>query len=153
MNVPELDGWLSEPEVASWLGVTRQRVHQMIKQDKIQTAHRIGRGLVISTREAIKLLGDRKRGRLIPLDLPSGGVVNLPCERVPELIFWCRETAEGSHAKATFTQAARGLGVPEAAEWSADRQYIPLNPPAQRGVVPPDKVMIADYLLARLLQA
>jgi hypothetical protein len=96
---------------------------------------------VISKREAVKLLGECKRGRSFPLHLPSGGVVQVPCEAVPELIFWCWYTAEGKSGRAPFTPKARELGVPGAAEWSDGRQYIGLNPEARRGV---DKLEIAD---------
>jgi len=152
VNVPEVDGWVPVTEFARRLGVSRQYVHNLISEGKVKTVHRIGRELVISKMEAVKLLGGRKRGRLIPLDLSDGGVVNLPCERVPELVLWCWDTATGPQARTTFTQTARGLGVPEAAEWSAGRQYIPLNPPDQRGVVSPKKEVIADYLLSKLQQ-
>lgn len=151
MNVPELVGWVSATELARWLGVSKQYVHKMIKEDKIKTARRIGRELVINTQEAVKLLGARKHGQFIRLDLASGGVANVPCEQVPKLIFWCSDTAK---VRGGFTQAARTrLGAPEAADWSAGRQYIGLNPPGQRGKASPTKPEIADYLLAKLRQA
>ena len=80
-------------------------------------------------------------------------MANLPCERVPELVFWCWDTADGPQKRWTFTIAAHGMGIPEAVEWSADKQYIPLNPPGRRGITPPDKKTIASYLLARLMAA
>jgi hypothetical protein len=106
-----------------------------------------------SEREAIRLLGERKRGQSFPLPLPGGGAGQVPCAAVPELIFWCWDTAKGPHAHASFKLAARRLGVPAAAEWSADREYIGLNPEDRRGKVSPHKREIASHLLDKLRQA
>ena len=106
-----------------------------------------------SAREAISLLGERKRGRSFLLPLKGGGVGQVPCEAVPELIFWCWNTAEGPRSHASFTGEARKQGVLAAAEWSADHQYIGLNPENRLGTYSPHKPEIADYLLDKLSQA
>ncbi len=106
-----------------------------------------------SAREAVRLLGERKRGWSFPLLLPGHGVGHVPCEAVPELIFWCWDTAEGERSHASFTQAARKLGVSAAADWSAHKQYIGLNPEERRGKVSPHKREIAGYLLDELSHA
>jgi HKD family nuclease len=106
----------------------------------------------ISAREAIMLLGERKHGRSFPLPLPGGGVGQVPCEAVPELIFWCWDTAEGPHAHASFKGEASKQGVLAVAEWSADHQYIGLNPENRRGKYSPHKPEIAGYLLDKLSQ-
>jgi hypothetical protein len=150
MDVPELDGWVSATEFANWRGVSKQAIHKMITSGKITTARRAGRGLVISRREAVALAAAGKPGLLIPLELPGGDVAQVACGQVPGLIFWCWDTA-GSQA--SFTTEARRQGADGAADWAAGRQYIPQNPPAQRGVTSPRKAEIADYLQAALLQA
>jgi hypothetical protein len=40
-DVPELDGWLSLPVAAQKLGVSRQRVFQMIQEDRIKSVRQI----------------------------------------------------------------------------------------------------------------
>ena len=107
-----------------------------------------------SNREQIKLLGESKRGQSFPLSLPSGGAGQVPCEAVPELIFFCWDTAEGPRRNASFNGEARRLQVQAVVEWSANYQYIGLNPENRRGKPPPPrKRQIADYLLDKLRQA
>jgi HKD family nuclease len=106
-----------------------------------------------SAREAIRLLGERKRGRSFPLPLPGGGVGQVPCEAVPKLIFWCWDTAVGPRSHASFKVEARKQGVLAAAEWSAGYQYIGLNPENRLGKYSPHKPEIADHLLDKLSQA
>jgi len=107
----------------------------------------------IREREEVRLLGERKRGQSFPLPLPGGGAGKVPCEAVPELIFWCWDTAKGPRSRASFSGEARRLGVPAAAKWSADHQYIGLNPENRRGKVSPRKREIAGHLLDKLTQA
>lgn len=106
-----------------------------------------------SAREAIRLLAERKRGRCVLLPLPDGSVGRVPCEALPELIFWCWDTAEGKKGHGSFTQKARKLGAPAAAKWSAKQEYIGLNPEERRGKILPHKREIAGYLLGKLSQA
>jgi Helix-turn-helix domain len=40
-QVPELDGWLSVPVAAQELGVSRQRVFQMIQEGRIKSVRQI----------------------------------------------------------------------------------------------------------------
>jgi HKD family nuclease len=108
----------------------------------------------ISDRKEVSSLGARKRGQSFQLPLPGGGAAQVPCEAVPKLIFWCWDTAKGPHKRDTFTTAARQLGVPAAAEWSAGYQYIGLNPEHRRGKPPPPgKLKIAAHLLDKLKHA
>jgi predicted site-specific integrase-resolvase len=51
MDVPTLWGWLTLPEVAERLGVSRQYVHTQAVSGKFQTLHRIGSIYIVSTDE------------------------------------------------------------------------------------------------------
>lgn len=44
-ELPELEGWLSFPDAARELGISRQRLHQLAEKDPpvIETARRVGR--------------------------------------------------------------------------------------------------------------
>lgn len=59
-TLPELEGWLTFPEIAAYLGISRQRVHQLVESGVITTAHR--RGHMYLAREAeVRALRERKQ--------------------------------------------------------------------------------------------
>ena len=41
-DAPHLKGWLTLPQVATALSVTRQAVHKMVRAEKFETIHRLG---------------------------------------------------------------------------------------------------------------
>ncbi len=63
-DLPELAGWLTVPEAADDLSLSRQRVYQMIEEGKIKTCHRLGRRPVWIIREAEvrHMVEDKNRG-------------------------------------------------------------------------------------------
>lgn len=62
-TLPELEGWLTFPEIAEYLGISRQRVHQLAESGVITSAHRLGKRPTYIAREAeVKLLKNRKSG-------------------------------------------------------------------------------------------
>jgi excisionase family DNA binding protein len=62
---PPMEGWLTIPEVAKTLGVTRQRAHQIIKSGGIKGARTIGENAVIVVPEdAVKAYRDPEPGNL-----------------------------------------------------------------------------------------
>lgn len=53
-DLPELEGWITLPEAAQVLGVSRSMAHIMVfgTEQKIKTAHRLGHKPLIVCREA-----------------------------------------------------------------------------------------------------
>ena len=58
-EVPRLDGWLTLPEAAELLGVTRQQAFKMAKQGAFKTEHRIGQTMVVKNSEVMQMVLDR----------------------------------------------------------------------------------------------
>lgn len=64
-QLPELEGWVTFPDAAEDLGISRQRLHQVAERDDppvIETARRIGRRHVIFVMRAAEV-ADLKRRR------------------------------------------------------------------------------------------
>lgn len=64
-QLPELEGWITFPDAAEELGITRQRIHQIAEKDDpvvIETALRLGRKHVIFVMR-ISEVEDLKRRR------------------------------------------------------------------------------------------
>lgn len=63
-DVPEMEGWLTLPEAAAELGISRTRTADMVREGKITTCMRLGRRPYFVVREVeirqIKADRDRK---------------------------------------------------------------------------------------------
>ncbi len=46
-EIPELEGWWTVPQVAVRVGVTRQRLNQMVQEGKFPHVHRINEVLLV----------------------------------------------------------------------------------------------------------
>jgi predicted DNA-binding transcriptional regulator AlpA len=57
---PRLEGWLTLPEAAEKLGMSRQRVHQICDKGGFTTAHEIGTFIVVRAAEVNKMLAARQ---------------------------------------------------------------------------------------------
>ena len=62
-DLPVLAGWLTFPEAARALGVSRQRFYQMVEEGKITTAVRVGPRPyhLVEEQEIDKLRGQRDK--------------------------------------------------------------------------------------------
>jgi excisionase family DNA binding protein len=60
-ELPELEGWLTLPEAASDLQISRQRFYQMVQEGKITTCRRLGRRpiYIVREQEIQELLADK----------------------------------------------------------------------------------------------
>lgn len=41
-NIPDLEGWMTVPEAAEYLGISRSRFDQLVRADKITSVHKVG---------------------------------------------------------------------------------------------------------------
>lgn len=81
-QVPVLEGWITLPEAAEDLGISRARVHQMAQEEKLTTVSQLGRRPVYIVREAEirRIKEERQAGRVVAVAVETpqyviGGVL------------------------------------------------------------------------------
>jgi hypothetical protein len=81
-QVPVLEGWITLPEAAEDLGISRARVHQMAQEEKLTTVSQLGRRPVYIVREVEirRIKEERQAGRVVAVAVETpqyviGGVL------------------------------------------------------------------------------
>lgn len=59
-ELPVLEGWISLPDAARKMNISRQRIHQLVDAGRFTTACRIGTFAIVREAEVDKLLTSRE---------------------------------------------------------------------------------------------
>lgn len=59
-DLPPLEGWMTLPDAARDIGITRSRIHQLLGKNRFETARRIGTFAVVRTAEVEKYKKNKK---------------------------------------------------------------------------------------------
>ena len=70
VEIPELEGWSTAPQVAKHFGVSRQRVNQWILEGKFPLVHRIGEILILPESD-IDTFAERRGRRAVHTEVPA----------------------------------------------------------------------------------
>jgi predicted DNA-binding transcriptional regulator AlpA len=114
-ELPLFEGWITLPEAAKELGITRARAYQLVQEERITTAHRLGGRPIYIVREAE--IAQLKAGRsgevelVLPATPPDGeyfivggpqGAVRVTREQLEQAVALLRAT-QSTHG--SFKQA------------------------------------------------
>jgi predicted DNA-binding transcriptional regulator AlpA len=139
-ELPTLEGWITLPEAADQLGMTRARTYQLVQEWKITTAHKLGGRPVYIVRQAEidQLKAGRAEERAIPaMAAPTGmlaaGGVAITTAQAQEAIVVLKAT-QSTHG--SFKQAMLKAGNPLAASdyMETARNWRAAHPAQARGL-------------------
>lgn len=143
-ELPALEGWMTFPEAAAALGISRQRMHQLaelVREDgtpELETASRLGTRPVYVIRSA-EVRARKARGRVPagarpapPGGMTFGGVAVTP-ETLREAVAVLEATAR---SRGSFKQAMARIGSPLAGadHMAAARAYAAAHPRETAGM-------------------
>lgn len=138
-ELPVLEGWITLPEAAEELGMTRARMYQLVQEFKITTAHRLGGRPIYIVRvpEIEQIKAGRAEDAPVTAAAPAGmlgfGSVALTQAQAAEAIGVLKAT-QSTHG--SFKQAMLKHGNPLAASdyMEAARGWRASHPGPARGL-------------------
>lgn len=138
-ELPVLEGWITLPEAAEELGMTRARMYQLVQEFKITTAHRLGGRPIYIVRvpEIEQIKAGRAEEPPVPVSAPVGMLafasVALTPAQAAEAISVLKAT-QSTHG--SFKQAMLKQGNPLAASdyMEAARGWRAAHPGLARGL-------------------
>lgn len=138
-ELPVLEGWITLPEAAEELGMTRARMYQLVQEFKITTAHRLGGRPIYIVRvpEIEQIKAGREQDPPAAVPAPAGmlafAAVALTPAQAAEAVSVLKAT-QSTHG--SFKQAMLKQGNPLAASdyMGAARGWRAAHPALARGL-------------------